>query len=319
MGMVYIDKDNCVIHQSNEHLIIKRKGRSIGTVPLVGTNCIVVLGGVQITSPALSLLFSKNIDVIYTSKSGRIMGKIQAQTGGGAILRLAQHSVFLNPELRAKVAGSIVYGKIQNQMRLLEKYKRYYSLQGYNRIIKNMNDYSITATQTKDIDEIMGYEGVSAKLYWDCYKTLVKNQAFTRRDYRPAPDYVNSALNMGYSLLTNEVTACLDSEKFDIEVGFLHSIHYGRASLALDIMEEFRAPFVDAWLLKQFNRRILNESHFSGAERGYYLTESGFRRYIELYHQHKEEGNWQRLFREQAHKLKKAVMSGNDYISYQWQ
>jgi CRISPR-associated protein Cas1 len=319
METIYIEHDNCIVHRGENHLVIKKQGRSVGSVPLINTSCIVVLGGVQITSHALNLLFEKNIDVVYTSKSGQIKGRIQSQTGGGALVRLAQHGVFLNFVLRSGVAGNIVRGKIQNQIRLLEKYKRYYSLENFGGIIRKMNLYSSAATRTQDIDEIMGYEGVSAKLYWECFRTLIKNQAFTRREYRPAPDYVNSALNLGYSFLANEITACLSAEKFDTEIGFLHSIHYGRASLALDMMEEFRVPFVDAWLLKQFNRRILNETHFLDASCGFYLSEEGFRRFIGLYHEHKESGDWQRHFREQARELKKSVMSGGSYTPYQWQ
>ena len=318
METVYIEQDNCILHRSENYLIIKRQGRTIGTIPLMNTHCIVVLKGVQITSPAIELLFEKNIDVVYTSKSGQIKGRIQSQTSGGAVLRLAQHNAFLNLKLRSRIAGNIVHGKIQNQIHLLKKYKKYYSLHSYNEIIKKMNDYASIAIKSQNIDEIMGYEGVSAKLYWDCFKTLMKNQDFTRRAYRPAPDYVNSALNLGYSFLANEITACLSAEKFDIEIGFLHSIHYGRASLALDIMEEFRTPFVDAWLLKQFNLKNLNETHFLDAEHGFYLSAYGFHHFVELYHQHKEDGNWKKQFGSQTSKLKKAMMYGDSYEPYQW-
>jgi len=181
-----------------------------------------------------------------------------------------------------------------------------------------MKAYAVSATKTQSIDEMMGYEGVSAKLYWDCFKTLCKNNAFTRRDYRPAPDYVNSALNLGYSFLSNEITACLTAERFDIEIGFLHSIHYGRESLALDIMEEFRTPFVDAWLLTLFNKRILNEKCFLGEDEGFYFSGDGFQRFIELYHEHRDSGQWRKQFRAQAEKLKKAVMNGDRYTPYRW-
>jgi len=316
---IYLAHDNCIVHGSGEHLIIKKRGHSIGTVALINTKCIVVLSGVQITSHALELLFRKNIDVIYTSRSGRIKGRIQSQTGGGAILRLAQYNTFLQPALRSKLAGSIVSGKINNQICLLKKYKRYYALHSYDEMISRMNQYATAAAKMQDIDKIMGYEGLAAKLYWECFKTLIKSQAFTRREHHPAPDFINSALNLGYSFLINEITACLAAERFDIEIGFLHSIHYGRASLALDIMEEFRTPFIDAWLLKQFNLRIINETHFLDKDQGYYLSEKGFKRFVELYHQRREKGNWQKKFRAQTEKLKKAVMSVAEYEPFRWE
>lgn len=314
-----MEQDNCVLHRSENHLILKKLGRIIGTIPLANVNCIVTRSSVQITSSAMDLLFEKHIDVVYTSRGGKIHGRLMSMSGGGALVRLAQHNAFLKSEIRSKIAANMVRGKIYNEVCLLQKYKRYYTLKQYDEVITKMKSYAILATQTDNIDEIMGYEGVSAKLYWECFRDLIKSKVFFRREYRPAPDYVNSALNLGYSFLANEMITCLAAEKFDLEIGFLHSIHYGRVSLALDLMEEFRTPFVDAWLLKQFNRRILNETHFTGAEHGFYLTEDGFRRFISLYHQHKNEENWQRRFREQAHLLKKVVMYGADYIPYPWQ
>jgi CRISPR-associated protein Cas1 len=166
------------------------------------------------------------------------------------------------------------------------------------------------------INEIMGIEGICAKIYWGCFKKLLKYPSFTRRDYRPAPDYVNSALNLGYAFLANEITTQLFIHQFDVEIGFLHSIHYGRNSLTLDIMEEFRSPFVDGWLLGLFNRKILKEDHFKDEKEGFYLTESGFEKFCSLYHDHVEEENWREKFRIQAENLKKAVMAEGIYSPF---
>jgi len=315
---IYIEQDNCVLHQAENHLVVKKQGHTIGSIPLINVSAIVILGNIQITSHAINLIFQKNINVMYTSKSGRINGQIQPQLNGGAVLRLAQSNAFMNLEKRSKLAGSIVKGKIKNQVCLLEKYKRYYSLKSFNDVIFKLNSYSQKADVVHDLDEIMGYEGISARMYWDCFRGLVKNQVFLRRDYRPAPDYINSALNLGYTLLSNEITICLTAEKFDVEIGFLHSIHYGRASLALDIMEEFRTPFIDAWLLNLFNKRILNETHFLDEEHGFYLSKDGFRRFIALYHEHKNKWDWQKNFRLQAKKLKMAVLNNDNYEPFEW-
>jgi CRISPR-associated protein Cas1 len=144
----------------------------------------------------------------------------------------------------------------------------------------------------------------------------LKNPSFARREYRPAPDYVNSSLNLAYAFLCSELTICLAAQRFDLEIGFLHSIRYGRNSLPLDLMEEFRSSFADAWLLGLFNKNMLKESHFYGKERGYYLNSEGFAKFIALYHEHLEDGNWKPKFRAQAQSLKKAVMTGEPYEPY---
>jgi len=278
--------------------------------------CIVLISSVQITAQAIDMLFEKQIDVIYTSRSGHIRGCLQSQSGNGAVARIAQHHAFTSQDTRLSIAKSIVGGKITNQRHLLETYQRYYSLAEYKATILKMKGYASKLPQVQSIDEVMGLEGISARVYWDGYRHLLKQPSFARREYRPAPDYVNSALNLAYSFLNNELTMCLAAQRFDLEIGFLHSIHYGRNSLPLDLMEEFRSPFADAWLLGLFNKNILKESHFHGQEKGYYFTSDGFAKFIALHHEHLEEGNWRPRFRTQALKLKKAVMTGEPYEPY---
>jgi len=316
METVYITHENCVLHRSEDHLILRRQGQCVGTIPLLNVQCIVLISSVQITSQALDMLFEKQIDVIYASRSGHIKGRLQSQSGNGAVVRIAQHHAFVTQDTRLSIAKSIVAGKIANQGHLLETYQRYYALAEYKTLVSKMKKYASKLPQAKSIDEIMGLEGISARVYWDGYRHLLKQPSFDRRAYRPAPDYVNSALNLAYAFLNSELTMCLAAQRFDLEIGFLHSIHYGRNSLPLDLMEEFRSPFADAWLLGLFNKSILKESHFHGQEKGFYLTSDGFAKFIALHHEHLEEGNWRPRFRMQAQNLKKAVMTGELYEPY---
>jgi len=160
----------------------------------------------------------------------------------------------------------------------------------------------------------MGIEGVSAKVYWDSFRHLLKEPVFTRREYRPSPDYVNALLNLGYAFLCNEITTCLIAKQFDLEIGFLHSIHYGRNSLALDLMEEFRAPFVDAWIRTMLNKKQLKGEHFQEINGDWRLTDEGFRKFCGLYHDRVP--LWRKKFSGQAGKLKSALIEGKAYEPY---
>ncbi len=139
MEISYIIQENCTLQRCENHLTLMKKGHAIGTIPLAGLKTIVLLSNVQITSPALNMLFDQNIDVIYMSRSGQVKGKLYAQTGGGAIIRLAQHSAFLNPERRLAIAREMVRAKVRNQVRLIEKYVRYYALTDYDDSIARMH------------------------------------------------------------------------------------------------------------------------------------------------------------------------------------
>ena len=316
MEAIYITQENVVLHRCAEHLIIKKRGRKVGTIPLANVKTIVLLSGIQLTSAALDILFARNIDVVFTSRSGVIKGRIYAQTGGGAITRLAQLSAFINPQKRLAIAKVIVAAKILNQSSLISKNIKYYPLEIYKTGIKSIGEHFVKLEKSKSIEMVMGIEGVCARIYWHCFRQLLKEALFLRRDFRPAPDIVNSALNLGYSFLANEITTCLAANKFDVEIGFLHSVHYGRNSLTLDIMEEFRSPFVDAWLLALFNRRILNENCFQGVNKGFYLNDIGFQKFCAHYHTHINKGGWRRKFQNQAFDLKKSLLEEGAYHPY---
>jgi CRISPR-associated protein Cas1 len=49
---------------------------------------------------------------------------------------------------------------------------------------------------------------------------------------------------------------------FDHFVGYLHSSFYGRPSLALDLMEEFRPLIVDSVVVTLLNNRMLTANDF---------------------------------------------------------
>ena len=316
METIYIRQENGILHRCEEHLILKQNGRNVGEIPLIKTKTIVLMTGVQITPHAIDILCEKNIDVIYMSKSGKIKYRISAQSGGGAIIRLAQHNAFMNEKTRLSIAKSITRAKILNQKSLIDRYINHYPSIEYKNAISDILSFQEKLDSAETLNEIMGIEGICAKVYWGCFKTLLKYQGFTRREYRPAPAYVNSALNLGYAFLANEITTQLYIQQFDIEIGFLHSIHYGRNSLTLDIMEEFRSPFVDGWLLGLFNRKILKEEHFKNEKEGFYLTDAGFEKYCALYHEHIEDNNWREKFKTQAENLKKAVMAEGEYSPF---
>jgi CRISPR-associated protein Cas1 len=275
---------------------------------------LVLFDSVGLTPPALDLLLDNGIDVTYLSHGGKIKGRILSQRGSGAVVRLAQFSAFLDSGRRLALARNIVAAKIRNQLSVVLKYKYRDTNAEFDGNIAAMTAFSKSLSKAETVDQIMGIEGVSAKYYWDCFKRLLKSQDFTRRDYRPAPDYVNALLNLGYAFLANELTTCLVAEHLDVEIGFLHSVHYGRASLALDIMEEFRAPFTDAWVLTVLNRKMLKADNFIIENGDYRLSKDGFSKFCGQYHGHAV--YWRGKFRIQAQKLKLSLMDGGEYEPY---
>ena len=125
MKTIYIEHNDIVIHCNSEHLVLTQYGKKVESIPLINVQAIVLFNSSQITTPALELLFNKNIDIIYISRSGKIRSRIISASGGGAIIRLAQHQAFLDKERRCRIASAIVNSKLQEQIETLLIIKRY--------------------------------------------------------------------------------------------------------------------------------------------------------------------------------------------------
>ncbi len=100
---------------------------------------------------------------------------------------------------------------------------------------------------------------------------------------RPPPDPVNSLLSLGYSMITNEMFSIVSGIGFDPYIGFLHSLEYGRPSLPLDLIEEFRQPVVDRLTIEIINKEILTPEDFENIEEGVYLKKDARKKYFEQY------------------------------------
>ena len=314
METLYISHKYCSVRREGNHIRLTVRGETLDTIPLIGVKTVIVMDGVHLTAPATALLLENGVDIIHMSGSGKIRGHVISMKGGGAVLRLAQLSAFLDLEKRLGIAKSIVAAKIDNQMSVIRKYKYHDTTPAFDANLSAIGEFANSLDAAESINEIMGIEGVSARYYWDCFKHLLAEPVFVRREYRPAPDYVNALLNLGYSFLANELTTCLIAGRFDIEIGFLHSIHYGRNSLALDIMEEFRATFIDSWILGIVNKKQLKAEHFHIEGGDYRLLDNGFHKFCELYHNRVI--HWRERFRKQVGGLKDALIKGDHYEPY---
>jgi len=146
----------------------------------------------------------------------------------------------------------------------------------------------------------------------------VDDFSFAKRVRRPPTDPTNSLLSFGYTLLANDLHAAANTVGFDPYIGFLHADRYGRPSLALDLMEEFRPIIVDSVVLTCLNKRILQRDDFDvGLGNVYTLKPEGKRKFLIQYEERKAteimhplfeyRATYQRCFELQARILAKYI------------
>lgn len=142
-----------------------------------------------------------------------------------------------------------------------------------------------TVAAATDADELRGCEGAAAAAYFGALAGELGEQwGFRKRVRRPPTDPVNALLSFGYTLATAEMTRHVVRAGLDPRVGLLHGLRYGRESLPLDLVEEFRVPLVDRFTLTLLRRRQLVAADFEAGEGGAVrLTDAARRRYLEVW------------------------------------
>lgn len=268
---VYITSNNGTLNNNSEILFYKDyKGNVVKLLP-DKVKEIVLIGKTTITSGAFSLLFKNKISVVFLSTIGRYMSRLVYLERKNTQLRHQQHLVSANEPQSLSIAKDIVSGKLHNQYLYLQRIARK-TQDKEGKIGRALEEFSFIRRQvdeSKEKGELLGLEGDGSRIYFSCLGENITCgwTSFEKRSRKPPLDPVNAVLSLLYTVLTNKISGYLYSQGLDPGIGNLHSITYGRESLACDLVEEFRTPIVDTLTCALFNLGVLQKEHFREVER----------------------------------------------------
>lgn len=291
MTTVYVREQGAVVRKRGERLVITKEDREIGGIPLVNLTQVVLAGNVQLTTPAAVLLLEKDVDVVFFSKYMKYLGRLVGSGSKNGGLRVAQLKIVGDEARALPVAKEIVAGKLTNQRLIMQRQaaQRGSGAAGpaMRQAVDGIAAMREASAKVGTLDSLRGYEGKAGAYYFAAFKALLDPRwGFQARQYYPPPDPINAALSLGYSLLLKDMTAAVQIVGLDPYLGFFHVIEYGRPSLPLDVMEEFRPLLVDTLVLALVHDRTLTPADFvrtGEAKRPVHMSEAGMRRLIEGY------------------------------------
>ena len=210
--------------------------------------------------------------IVFMTPTLRVTAIISAKAEGNVLLRRKQYSYD-----KKDIAAHIISNKIHNQCSILKK-NRKKSIEE-KEIIKKLELFEQEVLKENlSRQEIMGIEGISAKLYFSC---LFSKYNWKGRQPRTKCDITNTLMDIGYTILFNIVNALLEMYGFDVYVGILHTEFFHRKSLVCDLEEAFR-PIVDIAILKALNLCQINEKDFWYKQNQYILPWKNSKKYIKL-------------------------------------
>ena len=250
-------------------------------------------------SPALMGACARNgIQLVFLTPRGRFLARVCGQEQGNVLLRKEQYRLSDKLEKSCHIARNFIFGKVYNQRWVLERTLRDHRMRVDAAKLESASQalaglLPAIETQT-DLDALRGLEGEASVRYFHVFDEMVLNQKadflFDGRNRRPPTDNMNALLSFAYVLLSNDCASALESVGLDSYVGFMHRDRPGRTSLALDLMEELRAPMADRLCITLVNNRVLQDKHFERQESGaVFLGEDGRKLFLSAWQTKKKE------------------------------
>lgn len=267
LNTLYVTTPEAYLSKDGLNVVISVKQSEIFRIPISNIENIVTFGYMGASPGLMKLCADYGVSLTFLSPNGRYIGRFQGPTKGNVLLRKQQYELASQEDFAIGISQLFIAGKIKNYRNILRRFIRDNGNDENIRIIAELlKERQYQVLNTTDFNQLRGIEGDAANAYFSVFSHLILNQKhyfkFTGRNRRPPRDAINAMLSFAYTLIANDTAAALESVGLDPYVGFLHTLRPGRLSLALDIMEEFRAYLGDRLILSLVNRSQIQPNDF---------------------------------------------------------
>ena len=253
---LYITTQGSYLHKERETLVIEQERIKVAQLPVHAIGHIFCFGNVLVSPFLMGFCGENNVNLVFYTENGRYLGRLQGRQSGNVLLRRAQYRV--SDSEPVSIARNIIAAKIQASKRVLQRRQRNHGEQAEVQTAITKINFGLEQLQRAEtLELIRGIEGEAAANYFGVFQYLLSDKSgftFDGRNRRPPRDPINALLSFLYSVLGKDISGALQGVGLDPQVGFLHADRPGRDSLAQDILEEFRAWWVDRLALSLVNR-----------------------------------------------------------------
>lgn len=265
LNTLYITRQETYLHKERETIVIKQGSEKLGQFPALTVGNIFCFGQVSVSPFLMGYCAEQAMGLSFYTEYGRFLARVVGKQSGNVLLRREQYRRADDQSQSLAIAKPIIAAKIANSRSvLLRELRNHGENAALNDAIKHLGASKRNSEYADSLPTLMGIEGDAAASYFSVFNELIRGggMVFCGRIRRPPTDPVNALLSFVYSLITQECMSALMGVGLDPYVGFLHRDRPGRASLALDLLEEFRAAWADRFILTLINRRQVQLSDF---------------------------------------------------------
>lgn len=260
---VYVVEQGAMVGVKGGRLTVTKRGEPLASMRLLDVAHLAVFGNVQLSAHVVRELIGRQVDVFHFSYGGWLQGLTTGLPSKNVQLRIRQTTTAARADLSAP--RNMIAGKIRNCRTLLRRN----GSKAVEKVVGQLGQLAGHAERAVDAGELLGTEGVAARLYFEQLPTLLPGadrlpgpRFSGLRNRRPPADAVNCLLSFCYGLLAKEVMAAVMAVGFDPYIGLFHRPRFGRPALVLDLAEEFRPLLADSTTITVINNREMKKSDF---------------------------------------------------------
>lgn len=297
LNTLYITLPDVYLAVSGENIVIKQDDSILARYPFHNLEDIVLFSYLGMSPKLIQKCMEYGIGICYLTPTGRFIARLRGESKGNILLRRKQYRIVDDEKESLDISKNIICAKIYNEKWTIERYIRQYENRIDTTYLKDSSKYLTglleRVVQVDNVKELRGIEGVAQARYFSCFDEMILNQKedfkFEIRSRRPPLNPMNAMLSYIYSILSNDIASALESVGLDSYAGFMHTDRPGRISLALDLVEEFRAPIADRFVLSLINMNQIKGNDFIYEDNGAVLIkDDAKRRIITLWQERKQ-------------------------------
>lgn len=298
LNTLFVTSEDAYLSLEGENVLVNRDKNVVARFPLHTLQSIISFSYAGASPALMGACAERDIGLCFCTPRGRFLARVSGSSRGNVLLRRQQYRCSDDPAESARIARTMIFGKVHNARWSMDRTRRDHQLRIDGAAFENAcsihKELLPVLLEAEDLESLRGLEGAAANAYFGVFDQMILRQKdaffFHGRSRRPPLDNVNAMLSFAYSLLSHDCASALESVGLDAYVGFLHRDRPGRASLALDLMEELRPCMADRFVLTLINNRILTEGDFEKSESGAIrMTDGGRRKFLKHWQERKQE------------------------------
>lgn len=279
--ILHVQTYGCRVQLRSHRVQVVKGDEILASLPLERVGGIVVFGNCDLSSAVIRELLWRRAAIVWCTGRGRVVGWASSAETPHGLERAHQHLLSLDGSL--PLAREAIRAKVSNQATAMRRHNCPDDATALRVLARRL-------TEAPSLPALLALEGEAAARYFSRFPEFLKGvgaeffrEKWERRRGRGAGDPLNIMLNFCYGLLVADAIRAVTACGLDPAAGFLHSSSRNKPALALDLMEEFRAPVADSVVVGTINNGEITAKHFSSSLGDWRLRDSGRKALVAAY------------------------------------